>query len=301
MEFSTGMCLRFPRIVRMRFDLGDYNGGEKPIEDCMTVSALKALVANRKSAERMKHSKSNDAVPCRFLTQNERVKIVALNKRRAREEGGRTKEKKLGKSTTVARGTNISVKSNIFAGLTFCVLAGTYRLTEKDVEYAEAKEMNFWKTLRKVKNKQDVERFIFQHGGKCIGEVYDGDHDLIDYYVGGLPNDPKVVRIRKGVETINFGFAENEWKVKEKITAGRWSKMKREKFTNMSNVFVVKWTWVFRTGKDGERSELQEASSELTNMHISSSQLPKCGGGEISRSKVRQKRFRAPGASTSSW
>ena len=266
--------------------MGDFNGGEKPIEDCLTVKALKQMNSDRKSAERMKDSSaSNDDIPCRFLTQSEKAKLAAANRRKQREEGGRTKEKSLAKSSAVARGTHINVKTNIFGGLTFCVLAGEYGLNDGDVEYAEAKELKFAKKIKKVKSKQDVERFIIQHGGKCIGEVYSPDEDLIDYYVGGSNNDLKVETMRNTIKRINRNFDQHDIKVKEKVTEGRLTKGKRQQYEHLANVIVVKWTWVFRTGEGGERNEVERSGTKWSGSERSGAEWSEAKRSEASLGK----------------
>ena len=59
-EQSAGFTLRFPRIVKMRVDIEDHVGDEKPTHLCETLSNLKQIYAERKNVEKAKFSSRED-------------------------------------------------------------------------------------------------------------------------------------------------------------------------------------------------------------------------------------------------
>ena len=184
-EFSAGIGLRFPRIERMRFDSDDHAGGEKQISQCLSLDEMKKLYMERKNMERMK--RISDGGKSRFLTKRE---LQKANRDKRMKDRFRKPDKSVGRSFALANPSNVVKKTRILEGLTFCVLPGAYSFQEGSIDADEAKHLKYYKNACKVKSKQHVEKFIFQHGGKCVLETQ--NTSVADYYIGGSLTDPKV-------------------------------------------------------------------------------------------------------------
>ena len=236
-EHSAGVTLRFPRITRLRIDHGE---GEKPPHLCETVNSMKRLYATRK-AEASMRSQRQSAEQRRFLTENERNKKVAAKKRLMKPKFGAVKAVSKASAVQVG-GDNIEVASECFKGLVFCVLPGSYLVDPGSVATEHAKAHKYFHQMKRVKKKQDVEKFILQHSGECVGETM--KTDVADYYIGGKGTDAKVVSILTALDKVvkDIRLADPDQKGGALL---KLSKQKREKFGSMANIKVLKWTWVF--------------------------------------------------------
>ncbi|GMH64616.1 hypothetical protein TL16_g04005 [Triparma laevis f. inornata] len=255
-QHSAGFTLRFPRIVKMRIDIDDQVGDEKPTHLCEAISNLKQIYAEKKNAEKTKDSSREE---CRFLTATENNKLKATLRRQQKPGRVRAAVKEISKTSAVASHLDIKVRSKIFEGKTFCVLSGCYRLDQKSVDAEQAKVGGYFEKMLKVNDKQHVERFLIQHGGVCVLESLGvGREDIT--LIGGESYDPKIVNILDALERGTSKLEAN----KTATVGSKLSKKKKETLENLVNVKVLRWTWCFAAvgalwGKEGE--ELPEPRS----------------------------------------
>mgnify|MGYP001309688408 FL=1 len=162
-DFSAGVCLRFPRIQKIRLEgVGEYDAGEKHFSLCDSVNGVKRAYADFKNMAALKAS-TDQVTTCKFLTVNELNKDIRQNNRKKSYR----KPKEIIKSAQVVESSSIKKESNILKKLTFCVLPGTYKLDQNNVDCKDAKKMATLRTSI-VSRRKVTSKFSFSN---MVGNV----------------------------------------------------------------------------------------------------------------------------------
>ncbi|KAG7366607.1 ATP dependent DNA ligase domain containing protein [Nitzschia inconspicua] len=202
-EHSAGLCLRFPKIKRVRLESVD--GDEKKPSEITTDGELWNLYdttrAKRLEADAAIHggqsqssglllfdSNTSASGPCRFLTPEE-------YSRKNKKRGARATASPARKIPKVDENER---KSDALFGLTFVVLEGKYELKPDSLEAREAEEQGWIAEARKVKTEADVMEFILKHHGTVKSSLLSGSAH--EFCIGGSNHDARVQNQLKGLE-----------------------------------------------------------------------------------------------------
>jgi hypothetical protein len=157
--FSAGLTLRFPTIVKVRFD-----GDDKPLHDIESDLSLWAkynsVVEDRshsapeESFRPGSASRHQGPTKCRFLTERQQ-QLAQKTKRLHRKKRQGVEVAPAPEEPT----------SSILKGVTFIVLDGVYRLDPVAIDAKEAREQGWLDAAKAVRDKYAVAAFIKDHGG----------------------------------------------------------------------------------------------------------------------------------------
>mmetsp|Transcript_30773 Transcript_30773/g.61126 ORF Transcript_30773/g.61126 Transcript_30773/m.61126 type:complete len:842 (+) Transcript_30773:330-2855(+) len=184
-SFAAGVTLRFPRIQSIRAE--GLDGGAKPPDEITALSELHTIFEEKRDreTEEISFGLGMNVFTSRFLTEDQLKKNQELQE--PKKDRNVTKE---------VKGSFIPIvndrRSYALDGLVFTVLEGNYSLENDSFAMAEAIEKGWANEARKVKCREDVIKFIKQHGGRCqlSGNT---ESDLI---LGGTLSDARVSNYR---------------------------------------------------------------------------------------------------------
>ena len=216
-DFPLGITLRFPRITRLRMD--------KKCDEIETSNGLGEILSHvqmqrAQSANAVRLSSGPSSAPDlrRFLTERQ-------------FKNTKSKEKSRQSPLPIAKAMlDISSnKTNIFRGLRFCVLDGTYALSVLDEYEAQAEEWKF--VAKSIRSRRDLVAYIQENGGTVILSP-----DSACFVLGGHKNDFKV---KIFIEAI----------LSARILASKKKSKRAQKIKELSECKgVLHWTFPFRLG-----------------------------------------------------
>jgi len=217
---STGLSLRFPRVVKIRAEGFD---DPKPHDQVIEFKELLQIFEEKEDRGRdVAFGCQADARTSRFLTQKEYESSGKLKTRaKSRKESNAVKALAIPEVDTT--------QSTVLNGYIFHLKPGNYCLEDDVFAAAEAKERGWADEAKTVKSKGDVESFIKSHGGKCLNDA----NASTDFILGGSPNDPSVQILRKLVEKTD----------EEKIKRNTNAKQDERRLFELGG--VLKWTFVY--------------------------------------------------------
>jgi hypothetical protein len=224
--FSAGLTLRFPTIVKVRFD-----GDEKPLHDIESDLSLWAKynsVVERRSQsapeESFRHGSSSrpqEQSKCRFLTERQQQLAQKTKRMHQRKRQG----------VEIAP-TPEEPTSSILKGVTFTVLDGFYRLDPTGMDVKEAREQGWLEAAKAVRDKHAVAAFVKDHGGTVLVSTrIDGQC----YELGGRRDDELVMKHIDRVEQV----------LNKKPTGKKLTKRDEENERVAKFEGVLRWTFVF--------------------------------------------------------
>ncbi len=241
-DFSAGVCLRFPRISKIRAK--DFDDGPKPAEEVESVNDLHNLFQQRQyqqqEAERESQAHNQymfdydeNVAENKFKSMDQSLKKISNRKKRPRPE--------LNVLLPNIEG-NHTIISNSLSRYLFMVLDGHYELACDDpLDELQAKSEGWYDLAHAVKSQQDVINFILKHGGEI------GNEDC-DFIVGGSYDDARVVNYRRAID-----------RVTESNLSGKTNSDKN--LCKMVKSGVVKWTFFFakvhKNCQDGNASKVR--------------------------------------------
>lgn len=258
-DFSAGVTLRFPRIVKVRVEGGD--GDEKPADECETVDALHQLY--RQMAQLKEGSGTVEfqfGSPSRLNSQGTNTRFLTVE-----ENTRRKKSNRRGTATSTDRTSEMPTvekkESDALAGLTFWVLDGRYSFDADSLDAEQAKVEGWVAEARKVKEKRDVQEFILKHGGTCkFGFSMDAD-----FIVGGRVGDPRSQMIKRSLEYGSRAIKANATTKKD---------LELKKLIELGG--VLKWTAIFSLVHrliNGMEKVKVEAGAEMSAVAVTASRI----------------------------
>jgi hypothetical protein len=220
--FTAGITLRFPRIDRVR---SKNSADDKSPYEAESFDALqdkyREMLGTREGSGTIAFQ---SGTPCRANQTERRFLTVEEAHKKTRTKASRklTNDMVTWKMPTVDRKESSALK-----GLTFVVLEGNYGLDEMDAE--EARQRGWWDSIKSIKTREDVMRFILTHGGSVMLTA----EKSTNFVLGGSPNDPRVVKHYEGLEAAKKG---------SRTTRNK----KGMTLDDMVQIgFVLKWTFIF--------------------------------------------------------
>jgi len=260
-SFSAGITLRFPRISRVRMK---NSADDKPSRHVESVDALhqryREMMQIREGSGDISFQSGSpykcgaDRPSRRFLTVEE-----SLKKKSTRPKRSQINDMITWKMPTVDR-----KQSSALDGLNFVVLEGTYVVDEIDEE--EARQMEWWDSIKDIKTREDVMRFILAHSGSLMLTAEKSTNIVL----GGSPEDARVIKHYEGLEAA----------MKDKIAPRNRKGMTVDEMVQIGG--VIKWSFIFsvvnkfikeikdQVKADGEIQKIfpGEASIQKTHSHL---------------------------------
>ncbi|KAL3943081.1 MAG: hypothetical protein SGBAC_002814 [Bacillariaceae sp.] len=228
-EYSAGVCLRFPKIIKIRLDEMEGAKAANEVESDRDLwdtyyTTIRQREESSKAMESSQFSQSlampdRPAVSRRFLTPEEFKSKTKKRKRKAQAPP----------SSKVPKVS--APKTKILSGCMFAFLDGKYSLDAESLDAKGAKEEGWYELAINCKKKEQVMEFIQSHGGnvKVVPEV--GDKLVL----GGRETDVRVIHYMKAIKN-----------AREQVrTATTKSKKGVELMQVAESDGVLKWTFVY--------------------------------------------------------
>lgn len=223
-DFSAGVTLRFPRIVKIRAK--EFDDGPKPAEEAECSTGLLEMYEKRYHQQQYQEremqygpdsSGGEENVKNKFKSMEQNLKNGKLRKKRPREE--------LNVRLPNIEGCR-SKTSDILSSYTFMVLDGNYKLGNLvSLDEVQAKAEGWYDSASLVTCQQDVVDFVLQHGGQIGIEDY-------DFVIGGSADDPRVTNYRRAIERATDATMGSNTKEDQNLR-------------KMAQSGVVKWTFLY--------------------------------------------------------
>lgn len=227
--FSAGITLRFPRVTALR-SISDKTASEVENEYQLWIIYQETLSSRSDAVTGITLTSPSGLgsgapdILCRFLTE---------------EQLGEFKKKKTkSRKKSVTPKVNVAdcggeVETKRLSGMTIVVLEGTYLLDDSFIYDDEVRADGWLETARKVKSREDLQKFIKKHSGKVRVAV-----DGTSLVVGGRKDDARVVSHVRA--TNNARVEVDSWKGKAPKTARARlvERMAEQKG-------VLRWTYLF--------------------------------------------------------
>ena len=221
-DFSAGVCLRFPRINRIRAK--EFDGGPKPIEDIENVLDLHNLYHQRRlhqqDAERESQSGNNfnyESIENKFKSMGQNLRKRPIGKKRRLDDLNVRLPKIKHKH---------EIKSNALSLYSFMVLDGCFKLGhDNSLDKLQAASEGWHDVASSVKCQQDVIDYILKHGGRI------GNSDC-DFVVGGSLDDARVVNYQRAIQRVTEATFSSRTNTDKNLMI-------------MAKSGVVKWTFLF--------------------------------------------------------
>ncbi|CAJ1953471.1 unnamed protein product [Cylindrotheca closterium] len=227
-EYSAGVCLRFPKIIKIRLDEMEGAKAANEVESDRDlwdtyITTIRQREETSKLMESSQFSQSlampdRAAVSRRFLTPEEFKSKTKKRKRKAQ----------ILPSSKVPK---VSAKTKILSGYMFAFLDGKYSLDPESLDAKAAKEEGWYELATNCKGKEHVMEFIQSHGGKVKVGPQVGDK----FVLGGRETDARVVHYMKAIRN-----------AREQVRTATTKSKKTEELMRMAeSEGVLKWIFVY--------------------------------------------------------